>query len=157
MSTPTTSPRTPWIMIGGTLFLQSGKWRWGVDESTGGSTMLELVDPRQPANKMSTTLPFGWRQLGSRQLAALAREPEMRLWLDEAGILWRVSVVGPGTHYPYDFQDRHLVFDSAEAWAGWVEFPDGRLGDITDAELRAYRSRMRDFGGRRHGYRRPGL
>jgi hypothetical protein len=53
-------------------------------------------------------------------MEVLAREPEVRLWVDETGILWRVSVVGPGTAYPYPLRVRHLVFDSESAWAGVV-------------------------------------
>ncbi|MGH7481291.1 MAG: hypothetical protein ACRELV_03990 [Longimicrobiales bacterium] len=142
--------------MNGTLFLKSGKWRWGIEGPATGQQVLELVDPSRPQNRMSVGLPFSWRQLPQRGLAELARAPEVRLWLDEQGILWRVTEVGPGTRYPYPLARRHLVFDSEHAWAGIVEFGEpGRLGDLTSAELQRYRSRMADFGGRRRAYRPP--
>lgn len=142
--------------MNGTLFLKSGKWRWGVEGPASGQQVLELVDPSRPQNRMSVELPFSWRQLPEQGLAELARAPEVRLWQDERGILWRVTEIGPGTAYPYPLEDRHLVFDSERAWAGIVPFPEPiRLGDLTSTDLWRYRSRMADFGGRRRSYRPP--
>jgi hypothetical protein len=105
---------------------------------------------------MRVRLPEGWQQLAPRDVAALARAPEVRLWTDDGFIPWRVSAVGPDTDFPYPLTRRHLVFDSDRTWAGIVAF-DGpqQLGDLTDLELKRLRDGIRDFGGRRHGYRPP--
>lgn len=118
--------------------------------------MLELVEPGNSTNKMQVTLPFSWRQLEADAFRELARRPEVRLWLDESGILWRVAAVGPGTPYAYPLEKRHLVFDSQQSWAGIVEFMPGvELGDLGTSELRDLRNRIADFGGRRRAYRMP--
>lgn len=137
----------------GMLSLKSGRWRWQVDENNRGEVM-ELVDPGEPLNKMIVPLPFSWRMLPEDQIKALARKPEVRLWVDSRGIFWRVAAVGPGTPYDYPLERRHLVFDSRQAWAGLVEFPDGtELGDLTSEDLQRIRDGMRDFGGRRRHFR----
>lgn len=119
--------------------------------------MLELVEPGNPANKMYVPLPFSWRQLAAEDVRELARSPEIRLWTDGAGILWRVAAVGPDTPYEYPLRRRHLVFDSQQSWAGIVEFPQpAQLGDLTNDELREMRDHISDFGGRRQRYRAPG-
>lgn len=140
----------------GLMFLNSGRWIWRIEASTERETM-ELVEPGNPANKMYVTLPFSWRQLPAEELRELARAPEVRLWTDGAGILWRVAAVGPGTSYEYPLGRRHLVFDSQQSWAGLVDFPaPAELGDLTSEELRALRDHISDFGGRRRRYRAPG-
>jgi hypothetical protein len=107
---------------------------------------------------MRLQLPEQWRQLSPEELRELARRPELRLWTDDAQILWRVSAVGPGTFYPYPLRTRHLVFDSDQTWAGIVPFdPPAELGDLTDLDLQRLRDGMSDFGGRRRGYRPPTL
>ena len=139
-----------------TMFLRSGKWRWAVDGHETGEQYLELRDPGQPVNRMSVRLPYDWRQLDDAGLAELARGPEVRLWLDEAGVIWRVTAVGPGTYYPFPLERRYLIFDSRQCWAGMVDFDHAQgLGDLTDAELRGLRDRMADIGGRRRRYRGP--
>lgn len=137
--------------------LKSGKWRWTVaTEASFGVETLELFDPAAPHDRMTVTLPFSWRQLGPDRIAQFAREPAVRLWTDEAGIPWRISRVGPGTHHPYDLRQPHLFFDSVKAYAGLVPLdPNARLGDLTRDELRRYRDSIRDFGGRRRAYRPP--
>lgn len=139
------------------IFLRSGKWRWSVvEERSPLGGMLELIDPAAPHNKMNIRLPPAWRELSSDQVAELARQPEIRLWTDEHGIVWRIARVGPGSHYPYPLETPHLVFDSQQAYAGLVPIPDDdRLGDLTDPELRRFRDRMQDFGGRRRAFRAP--
>lgn len=139
------------------VFLRSGKWRWSVDgEGTAPGRSLELFEPRAPYNKMSAPLPFSWRDLSNDQVAEIARDPEVRLWTDENGIPWRVARVGPDSHYPYPLQKPHLVFDSENAFAGIVAIDqDAHLGDLSEPELRRYRDRMRDFGGRRRAFRPP--
>ena len=139
------------------IYLRSGKWRWTVaaENSLGGET-LELFDPGAPHDKMTVSLPFSWRQLSAERVAEFAREPAVRLWTDEEGIAWRISRVGPGTHYPYNLQQPHLFFDSEQAYAGLVPLdPHARLGDLTREELRRYRDHIQDFGGRRKAYRTP--
>jgi hypothetical protein len=80
----------------------------------------------------------------------------VRLWTDDLFVPWRVSAVGPGTEFPYPLRRKHLVFDSDRTWAGIIEFGDGgQLGELTDLELSRLRDGMRDFGGRRRGYRPP--
>lgn len=135
--------------------LQSGRWHRWIDTAAAGAVM-ELVQVGRPDNKMRVRLPADWRMRGKRGLEELARAPEVRLWTDETGIPWRVSAVGPGTDFPYPLQRRHLVFDSDRTWAGIVEFMgDRQLGDLTDLELTRLRDGIRDFGGRRRGYRPP--
>jgi hypothetical protein len=139
--------------VEGLLYLLSGKWRWRIDASAR-TEALELTSSTNPANKMRAPLPFSWRQLSPEAFKDCARKPEMRLWLDRGGVLWRVAAVGPGTIYDYPLNRRHLVFDSLQSWAGIVEFPGpAELGDLTNDELRDYRDMISDFGGRRRGYR----
>ena len=141
----------------GILFLPSGRWRWRVDAIPGAAEeLLELSEPGNATNKMQLSLPFSWRQLEPEAFRELARRPEVRLWLDESGILWRVTSVGPNTPYSFPLERRHLVFDSQQSWAGIVEFGgDDELGDLTNRELRDLRNRISDFGGRRRAYRMP--
>lgn len=141
----------------GILFLPSGRWRWHVEAVPGSAEeMLELYEPGNATNKMQLGLPFSWRQLNPDAFQQLARRPEVRLWLDESGILWRVTAVGPNTPYNLPLEKRHLVFDSQQSWAGIVEFAgDDELGDLTNRELRDLRNRISDFGGRRRAYRLP--
>jgi hypothetical protein len=135
--------------------LKSGRWR-GEIETTAAGDFLELVQVGRLSDKMRLQLPDGWREKAPKELIELARRPEVRLWTDDARILWRVSAVGPGTWYPYPLRTRHLVFDSDQTWAGVVEFDESvHLGDLTDLDLQGLRDRMCDFGGRRRGYRRP--
>lgn len=143
----------------GILFLPSGRWRWRVEAVPGASgEMLELIEPGNATNKMQADLPFSWRQLDADGFRDIARRPEVRLWLDEAGILWRVAAVGPDTPYSFPLEQRHLVFDSQQHWAGIVAFPgDSELGDLTNRELRDLRNRISDFGGRRRAYRLPAI
>jgi hypothetical protein len=137
------------------LDLKSGRWR-GQVEATATGDFLDLVQTGRPADKMRLHLPGDWRSLKPRELLELVRRPEVRLWTDDAEILWRVSAVGPGTYYPYPLRTRHLVFDSDQTWAGIVAFDgDEELGDLTDLDLQRLRDRMCDFGGRRRGYRPP--
>jgi hypothetical protein len=138
------------------LDLRSGRWRGGIVTTADGD-FLELEGVR-PANKLRLPLPADWRSLRFEDIEDLARQPELRLWTDDAGLLWRVSAVGPGTLYPYPLRKRHLVFDSDQTWAGIVEFEGPpELGDLTDLELQRLRDRMSDFGGRRRGYRPPAV
>lgn len=141
----------------GILFLRSGRWRWRVEAVPGSSEeLLELCEPGNATNKMQVALPFSWRQLEPDAFREIARRPDVRLWLDEAGILWRVTAVGPNTPYAFPLERRHLVYDSQQSWAGIVEFPDTeQLGDLTNRGLRELRNRAADFGGRRRAYRRP--
>lgn len=138
-----------------TVYLASGKWRAYADPSAALPT-LELVDVSTPWNKMRTPLNAPVTELSDADLTELARRPEVRLWVDEDGIQWRVSAVGPGTLFPLPLRQRHLLFDSEQAWSGIVALPaDHELGDLTHAELRALRDRIADLGGRRRRYRRP--
>lgn len=139
------------------VFLRSGKWRWTVADDNGHhGESLELIDPAAPYNKMAVHLPFSWRRLTNEEIAELAREPEIRLWTDEHGIHWRIARIGPQTDHPYRLSEPHLVFDSEQCYAGIVRIePHACLGDLTAAELRSYRDRMRDFGGRRRAFRAP--
>jgi len=141
----------------GILFLPSGRWRWRVETVPGSSEeVLELREPGNSTNKMQVTLPFSWRHLDAEAFRDLARRPEVRLWLDESAILWRVTAVGAGTPYPLPLERRHLVFDSQQSWAGIVEFPPPKeLGDLSNRELRELRNQIADFGGRRRAYRLP--
>ena len=145
------------IDTNGILILESGRWRWRVEAVPGtNEETLELVEPGNATNKMQVTLPFSWRQLDFDTFSDIARRPEVRLWLDEAGILWRVATVGEGTRYPYPLEKRHLVFDSQQSWAGLVAFPPpAELGDLNNQQLRDLRNRISDFGGRRTHYRVP--
>ena len=141
----------------GILFLPSGRWRWRIEAISGSSEeMLELSEPGNASNKMQLGLPFSWRQMEPDAFRDLARRPEVRLWLDESGILWRVAAVGPNTPYSFPLDKRHLVFDSQQSWAGIVEFAgEAELGDLSNRELRDLRNRISDFGGRRRAYRVP--
>lgn len=135
--------------------LGSGRWHGAITVSATES-VLELEQPVEPGNKMRVPLPDDWRSLSREQLTELARRPEVRLWVDDAHILWRVSLIGPGTAYPYPLPSRHVVFDSDRTWAGIVPLePPTELGDLTGLELLGLRDHMRDFGGRRCGYRAP--
>ncbi|MGH7447650.1 MAG: hypothetical protein ACREK1_13735 [Longimicrobiales bacterium] len=142
-------------MRSGSIDLKSGRWhRFTATDAAG--AVMELVQVGNPHNKMRVRLPAHWQQLGDRDVEELARMPEVRLWTDDTFIPWRVSAVGPDTEFPYPLRRRHLVFDSDRTWAGIVEFDDARqLGDLTDFELRELRDSIRDFGGRRRGYRPP--
>lgn len=137
----------------GVIFLQSGKWRWRI-LSTARNEELELVEPGNPTSKMRVHLPFSWRSLSEEEFAELARRPDVRLWRDRTGILWRVSAVGPGTPYDFPLRTRHLVFDSPQTWAGLVEFGGSKeLGDLTYDELIEVREQACDFGGPRRRMR----
>jgi hypothetical protein len=139
----------------GEFDMQSGRWLPTIETNAAGS-FLELVHAGNPRNKMRLPLPEGWRSMPVTELEQLARRPEVRLWVDEARILWRVSTVGPGTDYPYPLRSRHLVFDSDRTWAGIVAFEGKQeLGDLTDLDLHRLRDSIADFGGRRRGYRPP--
>lgn len=142
-------------MVTGQIDLRSGRWHRFVERTATGA-MMELIQVGHNQNKMRVRLPDDWQQLGAREVMELARLPEVRLWTDDTFIPWRVSAVGPGTDFPYPLMRRHLVFDSDRTWAGIVEF-DGpqQLGDLTDLELKQLRDGIRDFGGRRRGYRPP--
>ena len=142
-------------MRSGQIDLKSGRWyRYTVTDAAG--AVMELVQVGNPHNKMRVRLPEAWQQLAPRAMEDLARTPEVRLWTDDTFIPWRVSAVGPDTDFPYPLRRRHLVFDSDRTWAGIVEFDGPRqLGDLTDFELRELRDGIRDFGGRRRGYRPP--
>ena len=141
----------------GIIFLPSGRWRWRVETLPGSAEeVLELYEPGNSANKMQVGLPFSWRQLDAAGFREVARRPEVRLWLDESGILWRVAAVGPDTPYSFPLERRHLVFDSQQSWAGIVEYPGpSELGDLSNRDLRDLRNRIADFGGRRRAYRLP--
>lgn len=139
----------------GHIILRSGRWGRRVEAFEQQDT-LELFDPNSPGNKMRIPLPFSWRQLPDSHIQELARDPEVRLWSDEYGIPWRIAMVGPGTRYEYPLQRRYLVFDSAQAWAGIVEPPEGLLiGDLKNDELKELRDRISDIGGRRRRFRKP--
>jgi hypothetical protein len=142
------------VLTGGLIYLDSGKWRWRV-ESSHHQEFLDLIEPGKPVNKMRVPLPFSWRMLEQEELREIARRPEMRLWMDRDGVLWRVAAVGPGTSYDYPLATRHLIFDSQQSWAGIVEFREpAELGDLTDDELHLLRDHISDFGGRRKRFRR---
>ena len=142
-------------MITGQMDLKSGRWHRFVERTATGA-MMELIQVGHSQNKMRIRLPDNWHQLGPREVMELARLPEVRLWTDDTFIPWRVSAVGPGTDFPYPLTRRHLVFDSDRTWAGIVEFDGPRqLGDLTDLEMKQLRDGIRDFGGRRRGYRPP--
>lgn len=142
-------------MITGQIDLKSGRWHRFVERTATGA-MMELIQVGHSQNKMRIRLPDHWHQLGPREMMELARTPEVRLWTDDTFIPWRVSAVGPGTEFPYPLTRRHLVFDSDRTWAGIVEFDEPRqLGDLTDLEMKQLRDGIRDFGGRRRGYRPP--
>jgi hypothetical protein len=137
----------------GVLYLQSGKWRWRI-LATARNEEMELTDPGNPNNKMRVHLPFSWRSLSSDELLEMARRPDMRLWRDREGILWRISAVGPGTSYDIPLRSRHLVFDSPQTWAGLVDFPGpAELGDLTSMDLADARDHAGDFGGPRRRLR----
>jgi hypothetical protein len=137
----------------GFFALPSGRWRWQITEGPGNAVM-ELYDRSNPANKMTVAVPFSWRQLSEDDLRELARDPEVRLWTDRAGRFWRISVIGPGTRYDFPLTSRHLLFDSPQCWAGITEFAVPKmLGDLTNEQLRTYRDRIRDLGGRRRRFR----
>ena len=148
------------------IFLRSGKWRCSTEEP-GSPTRLELIDPAAPENKLLVAAPASdpdsrpggqWGDTQNDAMEEAARDPEIRLWTDEYGIPWRIAMVGPESHYPHPLSERGLVFDSEEAFAGFVEIdPYARLGDLQDHELRRYRDGMRDFGGRRRAFRPPKL
>jgi hypothetical protein len=136
--------------------LESGRWHRTI-RSMLDSAVLELIHVANPSNRMRVPLPENWRSFDEHQLLAYARRPEVRLWEDEDGLLWRVSMVGPDTPFPYPLNSRHLVFDSESAFAGIVRFTgECELGDLTDLDLRTLRNRISDFGGRRRAYRGPG-
>lgn len=105
---------------------------------------------------MRVPLVGGVEELSDAELTELARRPEVRLWIDEDDIHWRVSTIGPGTPFPLPLHRRHLLFDSAQTWSGIAAFEPGpELGDLTDAELAETRDSISDIGGRRRRYRRP--
>lgn len=140
---------------GGFFYLESGKWRGRVVAQSS-QEVLELVDLLNPVNKMRVSLPFSWRQLSKEKLTEFARRPEVRLWMDRSGVMWRVTAVGPDTAFDYPLRARHLVFDSQQSWAGIVAFPLPReLGDLTYDELCELRDTISDFGGQRRRYRAP--
>lgn len=133
----------------------SDRWYSRVEQDARGVEYLYLSSAQHPEDTMRRRLPFAWRDLEESQLAALALEPELRLWTDEFGIQWRIAPVGPGTPYDFPLRDRYLVFDSTETWAGITAFPEGKLGELTDAQLRELRNSIADFGGGRRSFRPP--
>ena len=139
-----------------TIYLPSGKWRCYLEVARTGDQYVEFVDPARPGNRMSVRVGYSLTEPTDDALTELARDPLMRLWVDETGINWRVAAVGPGTPCTYPLRDRHLVFDSEMTWAGIVPFPEGRhLGELNDDEVRGFRDAIADLGGRRRAYRRP--
>lgn len=135
--------------------LGSARWYGRVEQNARGVEYLHLSNAERPGDSMRRRLPFSWRDLDAEQVAELARNPEVRLWTDEYGIQWRVAPVGPGTPYDFPVRDRYLVFDSTETWAGITSFPEGRLGELGDEQLRILRDAVSDFGGGRRGFRPP--
>lgn len=135
--------------------LGSDRWYGRVETDARGVDYLYVSNAGRPEDSMRARLPFSWRELTPEQLAALAREPEIRLWTDEYGIQWRVAPVGPGTAYDFPLRERYLVFDSMEAWAGITLFPEGNLGELGDEQLRTLRDSVSDFGGGRRSFRPP--
>jgi hypothetical protein len=143
-------------MLNRTIHLRSGKWRFYAEPSRSGDTYLELISPTRPENRMSIRVGAALPVLDADRIAELARRPLLRLWSDELGVLWRIAAVGPGTPYQLPLAAPHLLFDSEQAYAGIVEVDDDvRLGELTDDELRAYRNRVQDLGGRRREFRPP--
>lgn len=135
--------------------LGSERWYGRVETDARGVEYLYLSNAERPEDSMRARLPFSWRDLTTDQLAALARDPELRLWTDEYGIQWRVAPVGPGTPYEFPLRERYLVFDSTETWAGITLFPEGRLGELGTEQLRELRDSAADFGGGRRSFRPP--
>lgn len=135
------------------VVLKSGPWRMKLEKCRG-SEVMELIDPVAPTNKMVVTLPSAWRGLRPEELQDHMRRPDVRIWRDEVGFVWRVAAVGPGTRYDYPLRDRHLVFDSKQTYAGIVQFASPlQLGDLTNEDLARLRDRISDFGGRRRHFR----
>ena len=129
----------------GMFELKSGRWRWHLSEFANGEQM-ELIDSGRPANMMVVPLPCSWRQLSGSQLRDLARVPDLRLWVDETGLMWRVSVIGPGTRINYPVHGRHLLFDSDRAGRAIVPFPEPhQLGDLTNVQLSTFRKQARQL------------
>jgi hypothetical protein len=135
--------------------LDSGRWYARVEEDARGREQLSLSSAEHPGDSMRRELPFSWRDLPEEGLADLARDPELRLWTDEHGLQWRIAAVGPGTPHPFSLPHRYLVFDSTETWVGITRFPQGKLGDLTEDDLRELRNDVADFGGGRRGFRPP--
>lgn len=135
--------------------LGSERWYGRVETNARGVEYLYLSNAERPEDSMRARLPFSWRDLTPEQLGALARDPEVRLWTDEYGIQWRVAPVGPGTPYEFPLRERYLVFDSTETWAGVTLFPEGRLGELGNGQLRELRNSVADFGGGRRSFRPP--
>lgn len=133
----------------------SARWYGRVEQDARGVEYLYLSNAANPQDSMRRRLPFSWRDLEEDLLAALAREPELRLWTDEHGIQWRIAPVGPGTSYDFPLRERYLVFDSTDAWAGITAFPEGNLGELTETDLCALRDSISDLGGGRRSFRPP--
>jgi hypothetical protein len=136
--------------------LDSGRWYARLEQDAAGREYLHLSRAERPGETMRARLPFSWRMLDGDVMTDLARAPELRIWLDEHGIRWRIAAVGPGTDHDLPFPGRVLVFDSDQAWAGVTPYAAEReLGDLTDSELRVLRDGISDLGGGRRRFRPP--
>lgn len=137
--------------------LRSGRWYVRLEEDARGREYVQLNRAGQPSETMRVRLPFSWRGFDDDSIQELARKPELRIWIDEHGIRWRIAAVGPGTTYAFPLPGRYLVFDSDRTWAGLTRYDlDAELGDLTDEDLRELRDGISDFGGSRTGFRPPG-
>jgi hypothetical protein len=136
--------------------LESGRWYGHLETDARGREFVHYTRADRPEDTMRVALPFAWRSLPQEELEALAHTPEIRIWNDEHGIRWRIAAVGPGTSFDFPIPGRFLVFDSEQAWAGITRYDEGReLGDLTDEELAALRTRVSDLGGSRRSFRPP--
>ena len=137
------------------ILLESGRWYARIDMDAGRREHLVLTDPSYPADSMRARLPFSWRQRDEAALEELARDPAVRFWTDEYGIQWRIAVVGPDSPHDLPLEERYLVFDSRQAWAGVTPIDDRRLGELSSDELRELRDGLSDIGGGRRAFRPP--
>lgn len=137
--------------------MDSGRWSVRIERDARRREYLRLTSQAHPRDSMRVRLPFSWRCLDDETVVDRARDPDVRLWTDEHGIRWRISVVGPGSRNAVPVEGRFLAFDSEETWAGITPFPEGHLGDMDARELRNLRDRLEDIGGGRRSFRAPEL
>jgi hypothetical protein len=121
----------------GTITLRSGTWEWSHE----GDSMLVFRHTERPGEEMRAFARG--EDLTHELVVKLARDPDLRVWVDDQGVRWEVNTalfsVGPaGADQPtLPMVPNHVWLEfgrSSDARA--VEVPAALdLGDLTHEEL----------------------
>ena len=124
-------------MTHGTITLRSGMWAW----SRQVDGLIIFRHAERSGDEMRVFFPSG--RLTDDTVTRLARDPDVRIWTDDGGVQWQVSIAlfsaGAIAAEMPDFPDQPdhvtLEFDSQDQYCA-IEVPITLdLGDITHSEL----------------------